>query len=91
MTLENLTPEVAQRFGFQDETGGVIVMDVMPGGLAETSGLQPGDLIKEVNKGRIANIQEFWQAAEASPKDKGLLLLVKRGKTTRYVLLKQAE
>ncbi len=91
MTLENLTPEVARRFGFQDETGGVIVMDVMPGGLAETSGLQPGDLIKEVNKDRIANIQEFWQAADASPKDKGLLLLVKRGKTTRYVLLKQAE
>ncbi len=91
MALENLTPEVARRFGYQDETGGVIVMDVIPGGLAETSGLQPGDLIKEVNRGRIANTQEFWQAAEASPKDKGLLLLVKRGKTTRYVLLKQAE
>ncbi len=91
MTLENLTPEVARRFGYQDEADGVIVMDVIPGGLAETSGLQPGDLIKEANKARIANIQEFWQAAEASPQDKGLLLLVKRGKTTRYVLLKQAE
>ena len=88
MMLENLSPELARRYGYESEPGGVLVVDVEPGGLAETSGVQPGDLIKEANRERINNTQEFWRVADAAPKDKGLLLLVKRGKTTRYVLLK---
>lgn len=88
MSLENLTPELARRFGYEDEVGGVLVADVEPGGQAEMAGIRSGDLIKEVNKERIHNLQEFWQTVERSPKEKGLLLLVKRGMTTRYILLK---
>ncbi|MFQ5956143.1 MAG: DegQ family serine endoprotease [Candidatus Brocadiales bacterium] len=88
MSLENLTPELARRFGYEDEVGGVVITDVVPGGEAQMAGIQPGDLIKEVNRERIHNMQEFWQVVEKSAKDKGLLLLVKRGMTTRYILLK---
>ncbi|MEE9515427.1 MAG: DegQ family serine endoprotease, partial [Candidatus Brocadiales bacterium] len=91
MSLEDLDPNLAQRFGYEDETEGVLVTDVMPGGLASTAGLRPGDLVKEVNRQRITNLADFWRIAEESPKEKGLLLLVKRGKTTRYVLLKSEE
>ncbi|MFQ5862261.1 MAG: DegQ family serine endoprotease [Candidatus Brocadiales bacterium] len=88
MTLENLTPELARRFGYEDEVGGVLVADVEPGGQAEMAGIRSGDLIKEVNRERVHNRQEFFQIVEKSPEEKGLLLLVKRGTTTRYVLLK---
>lgn len=89
MSLENLTPELARRFGYEDEMGGVLVVDVEPGSLAEMAGIRSGDLIKEVNRERVHNLQEFWEVVERSPEEKGLLLLVKRGMTTRYILLKQ--
>ncbi|HHT9117546.1 MAG TPA: DegQ family serine endoprotease [Candidatus Hypogeohydataceae bacterium YC38] len=87
MSLEDLTPELARRFGYEKEMG-VVVTDVEPGSKAELSGIQPGDLIKEVNRERIHNLQEFREMTAKTPKEQGLLLLIKRGPLTRYVLIK---
>ncbi|MBI5125570.1 MAG: PDZ domain-containing protein, partial [Planctomycetes bacterium] len=84
MTLDTLTPELAKRFGYDGEMG-VVVVDVEPGSPAERAGIQPGDLIKEVNRERVHNLQEFQAIASKGPADKGLLLLAKRGNFTRYV------
>ncbi|HHT9152515.1 MAG TPA: DegQ family serine endoprotease [Candidatus Hypogeohydataceae bacterium YC40] len=86
MTLDTLTPEMARRFGYEGEMG-VVVMDVEPGSVAERAGIQAGDLIKEVNKERIHNLQDYSSIVSKAPADKGLLLLVKRGNFTRYVII----
>lgn len=88
MSLDDLTPQLAPRFGYEDETEGVLVTNVMPGGLAAEAGLRPGDLIREANRQKTSNTKEFWEIVQDSPQDKGILLLVKRGKATHYVLLK---
>lgn len=86
MTLETLTPEMARRFGYEGEMG-IVVMDVEPGSPSELAGIQSGDLIKEVNRERVHNLQEYRAIVSKIPADKGLLLLVKRGNFTRYVLI----
>jgi serine protease Do len=86
MTLDTLTPEMSKRFGYEGEMG-VVVMDVEPGSVAERAGIQSGDLIKEVNRERVHNLQEYRVVVSKMPADKGLLLLVKRGNFTRYVLV----
>ncbi len=86
MTLDTLTPDLAKRFGYEGEMG-VVVTNVEPGSPAERAGVQTGDLIKEVNRERIHNLQEYRAIVSRGPTDKGILLLVKRGNFTRYVLV----
>ncbi|HHT9131955.1 MAG TPA: DegQ family serine endoprotease [Candidatus Tripitaka californicus] len=86
LTLGTLSPELAKRFGYEGDMG-VVVVDVEPGSPAERAGIQAGNLIKEVNRERVHNLQEYQAVASKGPADKGVLLLVKSGNFTHYVLV----
>src|SRR6476660_2000487 len=49
LEVQALTPGLADQFKLR-ESRGVLITKVDPGGLAQTEGLQEGDLIKEVNR-----------------------------------------
>ena len=88
LTVQNVTPEIAQRFGWGRDEAGVVITSVEPGSPAAEGGLRPGDLIQEVNRHKIQNMRDYNQAVKEPKKDETLLLLVKRGKNTMYVALK---
>jgi serine protease Do len=90
LSVQNLTPELAQRFGWEESEQGVVISSVQPGGPASEAMLRPGDLIKEVNRQKIQNLKDFNQAIQKSQKAEPLLLLVKRGDKTFYVAVKPA-
>jgi len=90
ITVKNLTQELAQRFSYQGETG-VIVTDVVSGSVADLAGIQPGALIKEVNRKTIQNVDEFQQAMKQSSDKSTVLLLIKEGGGMRYVALSLEE
>ena len=50
--------------------------------------VKEGDLVKEVNRGKISDVKEFKQALEASDKGNDILLLIRRGMHTRFVIIK---
>jgi len=83
--VQNLTEDLASRFGYK-ETKGVIVISVEEDSPAADEGLVPGSLILEVDRVPVANTDEFAKALRKS-KD-SVLLLVKQGEYTRYVLIK---
>jgi len=56
--VADLTPEIAQQFGLKDEQG-VVVMGVESGSKGEDAGIQPGDVIKEINHQPIKNVKDF--------------------------------
>ncbi len=58
MHVQNLTPELANRYGHQDETG-VIVVEVEQRSPAARSGIRPGYLIKEIDYTEIQTIDDF--------------------------------
>ncbi|MDN3512938.1 MAG: DegQ family serine endoprotease [Candidatus Brocadia sp.] len=87
MTVQNLTKELAKNLGIEEE-GGVIVSEVQPGSPAAMSDIREGDLIKEVHRKKISNVTEFKKALSEGDKEKGILLLVKRGEFSRYVIIK---
>lgn len=84
-TVQNLTSEIAKSLGLS-EVSGVVVTEVMPGSPAALADIREGDLIKEVNRQKVNNVDEFGTAIRSA--DKEILLLVKRGDYTRYVVLK---
>ena len=85
-SFQELTPELAEQFGYKDEKG-VLIGDVEPGSVAATAGLQPGQLIQEVNKEPISSIRELNTVLKKSENPRRLLLRVKSGKFSQYVVL----
>lgn len=53
ITLQALTPEMAQFWGL-DVSGGIIINDIVSNSPAEKAGLAVGDIIYEVNGGQVA-------------------------------------
>ncbi|MEK7291370.1 MAG: PDZ domain-containing protein, partial [Planctomycetota bacterium] len=84
------TKELAKSMGIE-ENSGVIVTEVQPGSPAAMSDIREGDFIKEVNRKKIANVTEFKKALSEGDKEKGILMLVKRGEFSRYVIIKTQE
>jgi len=86
MTLQPLTPELAEQFGY-DGVHGVLVTDVEPGSLAARAGIQRGCLIEEVNRQTVKTPQQVKKMIKNSKK-KTILLLVREGGNSRYLALK---
>jgi serine protease Do len=88
LTVQNLTPELAQRFGWEQNERGVVISEVKPGSPAGEAKLRQGDLVKEVNRQKIQNVRDYNQAIQKTKKGESLLLLIKRGTNTFFVALK---
>jgi serine protease Do len=84
-STQALTPGLAQALGLDPAEQGVVVSNVKPGSPADNAGLQAGDLIKEVNRREVKNMQDYNKALTKREKDAPLLLLVKRGEFSLYV------
>lgn len=83
IAVENLDGDAAAQVGVPPGTTGVVVTDIDPSSQAVDSGLQPGDVIQQVNRQPVRNVREFTQAARNSKDD--TLLLVNRHGATMYL------
>ncbi len=88
LTVQNLTPQLAQRYGIEDGETGVVVTDIRPGSPAADSQLRRGDVIQEVNRQRVDGIDSFMKVMSGVSPDQNLLLLVKRGERTFFMSIK---
>jgi Do/DeqQ family serine protease len=77
MTVQPLTPDLAQRAGVPSGTRGVLVVDVDPAGRAADANLRPGDVIEKVDGRAVTTTSALSDALDATP-DKPALLLVNR-------------
>ena len=61
--LSNLTPELAQRAGLEEEVEGVMITDINPSSDAYRSAdLRRGQIIIEIDRQRVRNLDEFEEA-----------------------------
>ena len=90
MTVEPLTPQVARELGLSGRKEGVVVRDVDPDGAAASSGLQPGDVITQVN-GEPVKTPSQLKAALAASHERPALLLVTRENADIFLALKRTK
>ena len=87
MTVQEITPEIAKHLGLAIKKG-VIVVDVQEGSVADEVGIQPQDIILQVNKMKIETMKDYTrEIGKAAAGKNGILLLIKRGKSTFFVPL----
>jgi serine protease Do len=87
LTLKELTPDLAEQFGYSKGQG-VIVAEVEEGSPAGNVGIEPGQLIEEVNKIRVHSLAELKDALKKGGDSKQVLLRVRSGEYSKYVALK---
>jgi serine protease Do len=84
LSLLPLTPAETRERGLGDR-GGVLVRSVQEGSPAASAGLRPGDVITEVNRAAVRNIDDVKRAMERRVKDKPALFLVHRSGGSVYI------
>jgi serine protease Do len=85
VSVENLTPETAREMKLAPETKGVVVADLDPSSRAADAGLHTGDVIQQVNRQPVKNVQDFDHAMASVKKDDPTLLLVNRAGNALFV------
>ena len=87
LQVQAITPEIARRLRLEG-TEGVVVSQVAPDGPAAEAGVRQGDIIRELNRKPIPDLETYQDAtAQLEPESPVLLLLERRGSGI-YVALK---
>jgi serine protease Do len=74
--LGDLTSDLRQQLHAGDEVHGAVIQQVAPGSPADNAGLQPGDVITEVNRQPVDSAADVQKALSSVPKDSDALVLV---------------
>ena len=59
LAVGDLTPEARQQFNVPDQVHGVVVQNVRPGSPADEAGIQPGDVILEIDRKPADSASQF--------------------------------
>ena len=81
--MQNLTPEIAKDLGVK-KNAGVVVTRVEPESPAAEAGIQTGDVIQEVNRKPVKNVEDFAQKVEKAKDKDNVLLLIQRGPNSLF-------
>lgn len=86
LTLQELTPELAERFDY-DRKSGLIISDVESGSPAATAGLKPGYLVEEINRQPVRSIKDLNKVLQQGANTEKILLRVRSGSYSTYIVL----
>ncbi len=64
---------------------GVSVKSVQPGSPADLAGIQPGDIILEINRHSVENVDDFRRLTQKLEPDDRVLVLLQRGRSTIFL------
>ena len=87
LTIQEITPQIAESLELED-TEGVVITSVEPGSLADEAGLRRSDIIRKINRESIHDLKDFREATAKMKKGKSVLFLVQREDTTLFLAMK---
>jgi len=84
--VDELTEELAKRFGYQAGEG-VIITEIIDGGQAQSKGIKVGSVILSVNRKLVDSVDDFNEKIKESMDDGKVLLLIKQGRYNRLIIM----
>jgi serine protease Do len=84
LTLQPLTPQIADQLELKNVKSGLVVADVQAGSPADDAGIEQGDVIMQVNRQDVKSLEDV-KSAMTKGKNNSILLLINRGGQTLFV------
>jgi len=88
LTVQPITPDIAQSLGLE-RAEGLVVASVKPGSAADEAGLRSGDVITQINRRPVKNLADYNREISRNEKSKSVLFLVRRGESSVFLALKR--
>src|SRR5438132_1625351 len=85
LSVQDVTPQLARRSQLDASTKGAVVVDVAPESPAADAGLEPGDVVVEVNRRPVNSAADYRNAVKSVKKGDTALVRVKHGQATQYI------
>jgi serine protease Do len=85
--VQDVTPEIARSLGMERPRG-IVVAQVEPGSPADEAGMRRGDVILEVDRKPIENVEAFRKVIREAKEQAVLLFLIRRGEGNIYLTVK---
>ena len=86
LRAQNLTPDLAQQLGVENAEG-VVISEVEPGSPAAQAGLRRGDVIVELDRKPVRDVDDL--TARLGSADDSVLMLISRGDASLFVPMKR--
>jgi len=88
ITVAPIDKASRDRFEIPDETRGMVIWDVESGGPADKKGIEPGDVITELNYKKVDDKKEFFEIFEHA--EKAIMVRIeRRGNDLEYFFFKR--
>ncbi len=85
--VQNLTDDILKDLDLPAGTRGVVVSDIESGSAAEDTGLRQGDVIQEINRKPVGNVDDYRKIVSKLGKSSPVLLLINRQGSTIFFTL----
>jgi serine protease Do len=85
LSVQDVTPQLARRSQVDASTRGAVVVDVAQDSPAADAGLEPGDIVVEVNRRPVGSASDYRSAVKSVKKGDTALVRIKHGQSTTYV------
>jgi serine protease Do len=91
LRVEAITPELVRSLRL-DNSKGVVVSQVAPESPAAEAGIRRGDIVREINRQPVTDMESYTEAtSRLTPDSPALFLLERRGGSSFYVALKPSK
>lgn len=90
-SVADITPDTVQKFGLSSDQTGVVITDVDPNGIAARFGMQPGDVITEVDRQPIKSMKDFSNLMQKVKPGETVLFYLERGQGSFFVAFPMPE
>ena len=78
---------MAERLGYTQVQGGVVITEVEPNSSASEAGLRAGMLVVEMDLQNVDNLADFRRVGSELSLQDGILLLVRTQQGSQYIFL----
>jgi serine protease Do len=88
LSIMDLTKEIARQLGLHRDEKGVVVIRVEPGSTAEDAGIRKGDVIEEMDRKRVARVDDYNKIVAGIRAGDTVLLFINRSGKKFYVTIR---